>query len=188
MADPRQCPSCRSVLRRALVDGEWAMGCVACGHVENLLTDAPAPPKRSRQPRLFRIKGAMVHTEGPVQYETGLESRLEQHLYIQLKAAQLPEPEVQYRPCADRLWRTDFAWPEQRLIVEVEGGVWRQGRHQRPLGFQQDIEKYNTLTVRGWRVLRFTREEIHDGSALRFIEAALDNVLRKTPQCGVRSE
>ena len=44
-----------------------------------------------------------------------------------------------------RNWRCDFAWPDRRLIVEVEGGVYSQGRHTRPSGFTKDLEKFVPL-------------------------------------------
>lgn len=73
----------------------------------------------------------------------------------------------------DRNWRVDFAWPDRRLIVEVEGGVYTGGRHTRPSGFVKDIEKYNALTEAGWKVLRFSRREVKSGEALNVIERVL---------------
>ena len=55
-----------------------------------------------------------------------------------------------------RRWRFDYAIPEHKIAVEVEGGVWTNGRHTRPQGFLGDIEKYNTATLMGWRVFRTT--------------------------------
>lgn len=72
-----------------------------------------------------------------------------------------------------RNWRVDFAWPDRRLIVEVEGGVYTGGRHTRPSGFVKDIEKYNALTEAGWKVLRFSRREVKSGEALNVIERVL---------------
>lgn len=72
-----------------------------------------------------------------------------------------------------RGWKCDFAWPNRRLIVEVEGGVYTQGRHTRPSGFVKDIEKYNALTEAGWKVLRFSRREVKSGEALNVIERVL---------------
>lgn len=72
-----------------------------------------------------------------------------------------------------RKWRCDFAWPDLHLIVEVEGGVYTQGRHTRPSGFVKDIEKYNALTEAGWKVLRFSRREVKSGEALNVIERVL---------------
>ena len=51
-----------------------------------------------------------------------------------------------------RKWRFDYAVPEHKIALEVEGGVWTGGRHTSPKGFLGDIEKYNTATLMGWRV------------------------------------
>ena len=79
-----------------------------------------------------------------------------------------------YQFC-QRKWRADFAFPEVRLLVEVEGGVWTRGRHVRGQGFINDCMKYNTATLLGWRVLRFTTGMVDDGTALRMIERALES-------------
>jgi hypothetical protein len=55
-----------------------------------------------------------------------------------------------------RNWRLDFAWPVQKVAVEIEGGVFSGGRHTRGTGFTEDCEKYNAATLHGWRLLRFT--------------------------------
>lgn len=55
-----------------------------------------------------------------------------------------------------RRWRFDYACPELKIALEVEGGVWTGGRHTRGLGFLKDMEKYNTATTMGWRILRCT--------------------------------
>lgn len=62
-------------------------------------------------------------------------------------------PEHVFHPV--RKWRFDFAWPEVKLAVEVEGGIWNSGRHNRPSGFIEDCVKYNAAVALGWRVLRF---------------------------------
>lgn len=63
---------------------------------------------------------------------------------------------------APRRWRFDFAWPDWRVAVELEGLGRRGGmsRHQRPLGMSRDCEKYNAAAVLGWSVLRFTVVEL----------------------------
>lgn len=65
----------------------------------------------------------------------------------------VPEPEHRFHPT--RRWRIDYAWPDQKLAVEIEGGVWTAGRHTRSKGFLKDAEKYNALTEMGWRLLRY---------------------------------
>ena len=34
-----------------------------------------------------------------------------------------------------RKWRFDYAIPDHKIALEVEGGVWTGGRHTRPQGF-----------------------------------------------------
>lgn len=72
-----------------------------------------------------------------------------------------------------RNWRFDFAWPDRRVAVEVEGGVWSNGRHTRGQGFISDTEKYNAAVMQGWRVLRYTRAMIESGQAVSEIEQIL---------------
>jgi len=66
----------------------------------------------------------------------------------------LPKPELEYQFDPNRKSRFDFAWPEAKVALEVEGGVWSRGAHGRGSGIVRDIEKYNRATRRGWRILR----------------------------------
>lgn len=100
-------------------------------------------------------------------------SDLERLLLFHLKAAKIPPPELEHRFHPPRRWRFDLAWPDQKLAVEVEGGVWLGGRHTRPAGFEADCEKYNQAALDGWQVLRVTNHMVEDGRALAVIEEAL---------------
>lgn len=55
----------------------------------------------------------------------------------------LPNPVRQFKFHPDRDWRSDFAWPSQRLLVEVEGQIWKVGGHTSGTGFLKDCRKYN---------------------------------------------
>lgn len=92
---------------------------------------------------------------------------------FQIKTAGLPTPEFEFRFHAVRQWRADFAWPEEKLIVEYEGGVHTGGRHTRGQGFENDIEKYNEATLLGYRVIRITYGTVKSGMALEMTERAL---------------
>jgi len=59
-----------------------------------------------------------------------------------------------------RKWRFDFAVPEHKLALEIEGGIWTQGRHSRGKGYQEDLHKYQEAAVLGWTVLRFSVEDV----------------------------
>lgn len=103
-------------------------------------------------------------------------SKAEDALDFTLKVAGLPTPERQWRfkgPTGKRRWLVDFCWPERRVCVELEGGVWKQGRHLQPTGFLKDIEKYNELALAGYCLVRVTPEMVRDGTALGYIERAL---------------
>lgn len=68
-----------------------------------------------------------------------------------------PTPEREYQFAPPRRWRFDFAWPEHKFAVEVEGITWYGrliGRHQQRSGFERDAEKYETALLAGWRVYR----------------------------------
>ena len=71
-----------------------------------------------------------------------------------------------------RKWRFDYAVPSRKVALEVEGGAWTGGRHTRAQGFIADMEKYNTATVFGWRVLRVTPDRLLSADTLAMIRAA----------------
>ncbi len=68
--------------------------------------------------------------------------------------AGLPVPVSEYKFHPTRKWRFDYAWPELKIALEVEGGVWSGGRHTSGKGFTADMEKYNAAVASGWAVLR----------------------------------
>lgn len=85
---------------------------------------------------------------------------------LHIKAHKLPDPVREHRFVPDRRWRFDFAWPDRMLAVEVEGGVWNGGRHTRGAGYERDAEKYNRAAILGWRVLRFSTQQVQRGEAV----------------------
>lgn len=75
-----------------------------------------------------------------------------------------PEREWRFHP--KRKWRFDFAFPDKKLAVEIEGSIWRGGRHSRGTGFENDAEKYNAAAKAGWRVLRYSTGMVLAGDAI----------------------
>jgi very-short-patch-repair endonuclease len=55
-----------------------------------------------------------------------------------------------------RQWRFDFAWPEHHVAVEIDGGIFVGGGHNRGLQFSDNADKLNAATVNGWKILKFT--------------------------------
>jgi very-short-patch-repair endonuclease len=46
------------------------------------------------------------------------------------------------------------------LAVELEGTIYGGGRHQRREGFNKDAEKYREAVKLGWRVMRYTSDDL----------------------------
>ncbi len=95
--------------------------------------------------------------------------------YLRTLGPDLPEPEREF--CfayhLGRKFRFDFAWPYERLAVEVDGGIYKPGggRH----GQDSDRVKLNLAAQCGSRVLRFSGAMLHDDPAgmIEQIRAAL---------------
>ena len=81
--------------------------------------------------------------------------------------------ETEYRFHPDRRWRFDRAHPEARVAIEIEGGVWSNGRHVRPAGFEEDCVKYNSAAAEGWLVFRVTSKMLDNPANL---EAIIDTI------------
>jgi very-short-patch-repair endonuclease len=90
-----------------------------------------------------------------------------------LERSNVPEPVREHRFDERRRWRLDFAWPEFKVALEVEGGAWTRGRHTRGAGFLADIEKYNAATAQGWRILRTTPSDLISADTIRTIQATI---------------
>lgn len=67
-------------------------------------------------------------------------------------------PELRFHKV--RRWRFDYAIERLKIAIEIEGGVWIKGRHNRASGYIKDLEKYNTATSLGWHVLRFSSDRL----------------------------
>lgn len=85
----------------------------------------------------------------------------------------IPTPEAEYKFHPTRKWRFDYCWPDSRIAVEIEGAIWVYGRHTRGAGFLRDMEKYNFAAKLGWRVFRFTPQQLKKGEAQAFIKPVL---------------
>lgn len=85
----------------------------------------------------------------------------------------VPVPEYKFHP--SRKWRFDYAFPLHMLAVEIEGGLWTNGRHSRGSGAIADLEKYSEAAILGWRLIYATPQDLENGVALdRVIRALTD--------------
>jgi very-short-patch-repair endonuclease len=80
-------------------------------------------------------------------------SHLERLFLALAREARLPKP-VSNHEIGGR--SRDFAWPDQRLVVETDGYRYHSSRHAK----RRDNRRDRQLTALGWRPVRFTYEEI----------------------------
>lgn len=96
-------------------------------------------------------------------------------LFVMLCKAELGLDIVkEFRFTPKRKWRFDYAIPQYRIALEVEGGIWAKGRHTRPQGFLGDIEKYNTATLMGWKLLRTTPQNLVAERTIEMLKCAIN--------------
>jgi len=95
----------------------------------------------------------------------------------------LDQPVREYRFAPPRRWRFDFAWPFRHFAVEIEGGAFTGGRHGRGAGFEADLQKYNAAVIAGWRVLRFSGNDLKRRSA--YVRGVMVAMLEARSGCRV---
>lgn len=78
-----------------------------------------------------------------------------------------------------RKWRFDYAIPALKVAIEIDGGVWNYGRHNRAQGYINDMEKLNTAASLGWVVLRFTTHDRLKTSTLDLIRKTVEGRMKE---------
>lgn len=63
----------------------------------------------------------------------------------------------------ERKWRSDIAFPSVRVAIEIDGGTWAYGRHNRASSVLADMEKGNGYAARNWVVFHTPWEWIDGG-------------------------
>ena len=71
-----------------------------------------------------------------------------------------PELVKEFRFHPVRKWRADFAHLPSRTLIEIEGGIYVNGRHNRAGGFAADLKKFLEAALAGWRVVRLGPNEL----------------------------
>ena len=122
----------------------------ALATITELRAAADAGP---RPPATGRLRMAL----GKVR--VGSSSPLETDLRLDAAAGGLPEPELDVEirgPDGRLLGISEFAYPEFRLIIEVEGDHHRSSSRQ----WNRDIDKYRAYSTAGWETVRLTSKHI----------------------------
>ncbi len=88
-----------------------------------------------------------------------VESTYEREFLHLIEPLAIPPPQPQYEIRAgDRfVARVDIAWPAERVAVEIDGHRFHATRTQRAA----DAGRQNELELLGWKVLRFTTDQVY---------------------------
>jgi very-short-patch-repair endonuclease len=107
-------------------------------------------------PRCKRRRGAPTLRAVLEWHQAGstiTESEAEEAFWAILRRAGLPDPIPQCRVLGRR---RDFAWPQRRVVVEIDG----RGTHDTVEAFERDRLRDNEVGLAGWLPLRFTRRRV----------------------------
>jgi very-short-patch-repair endonuclease len=132
------------------VDGAARDGLVWVPYLRWRLEELRRPGRRG----VARLAAVLDRTDGRRDAETWLE---QQALRL-MRRAGLPAPRCQrtVRSGPGGVARLDLSWEDLRLVVEVDGHATHATRRQR----QRDGERSARLVLAGWRVVRFTYEDV----------------------------
>jgi hypothetical protein len=72
-------------------------------------------------------------------------------------------------------WEFDGIFHEYKLLIEIQGGVWRRGggAHSHPTDIIRNMQKQNDATLRGFRLLQFTPDEVLNHTAVHYTQRVL---------------
>ncbi len=156
---------------------------IGCSVPEWLLAGAVEDALRRRLTSIRRLIECIDRSRGSGKRGTGqlrrviaerglapaTESPLEDRIERLLKRAGFPTPLRQFEiRNGDRLIaRVDFAYPEQRLAIEVDGFRYHSGRQR----FDAERERLNSIKAAGWDVLIATAATLRRPARDRFVEA-----------------
>ena len=59
-------------------------------------------------------------------------------------------------------YRLDFAHPDSRTGIEIQGGVYNRGRHVTGSGYERDCRKYNLAYTSRWTIFLLTSQMAKD--------------------------
>lgn len=84
----------------------------------------------------------------------------------------------EFKFCPTRRFRSDFYLSANNLslCIEIEGGIWTNGRHVRPSGYIKDMEKYNICSAMGYTLFRFSGKDVKSGKAINFLLEHLEHI------------
>lgn len=91
-------------------------------------------------------------------------SELELAFAKQLTVLELPPPQREFKFHPNRDWRFDYAWPDKKIAVEVQGMPHRIRER-----FLSDVEKLAVAQIHGWQVLLVAGQDVRSGRAVSWL-------------------
>jgi hypothetical protein len=129
------------------------------GYCRQCATHKPAPPLPGK-PHLPHFGRAHLSTA----------------IFLRLLAERkLPAPVAEYQFAKPRKWRADFCWIDQKVILEVNGGIFSQGRHTRGAALLKEWDKINTGAGIGYRFIFCQPSQLATRRTIDYIENAINH-------------
>lgn len=88
----------------------------------------------------------------------------------------VPIPATEYmfaKEAMGREWRFDYAWIEERLALEVDGGLFVHGGHNRGGFILKTHEKQNAAAELGWRILHCVPKTLRTTATIELLQRAM---------------
>lgn len=104
--------------------------------------------------------------------------------YLQKALGHTPVTEYAFIP--GRRFRLDFAWPQRKVGLEVDGGVFgigrpcptckrrRVGAHSSISDIKRNMEKRNLAIVHGWRIITVLPEKFAASETIDLLREILN--------------
>ena len=127
---------------------------IAEAYALRLTTEAAINETIARNPHrtgVANLRTELAREGGPAWTQREAERRMK----LLLRRANLPTPVTQYRVAG---YPADFAWPEHRLIVEVDGFQF----HGHRSAFERDRKRDAAHVLAGYRVIRITWRQLDE--------------------------
>lgn len=101
--------------------------------------------------------------------------------YLEKETGQAVTMEHRFAP--PRRWAFDFAIQSLMIAIEVEGGVFSNGRHTRGKGYMGDMEKYNVANELGWSILRYSPDQKYKADTITQVKKVITKRINENILC-----
>ena len=129
--------------------------------------------------RITKKQAMGIITKVNEQVKRSAKKEIDPKLFIALcKAHGIPRPIAQFQFHPERKWRFDWSWPWETskdipVALEIQGGIFTQGRHTRGAALLKEMEKLNEAAILGYRILYCTPKDVETGAIFPTIKRAL---------------